>query len=142
MTKVLNHNDDGANRQSQAVLAIFQYLLGDGIEDSWDGEEYEAKIDVARWENCREQGYILTMRSKNRAKQFNAIFFEHRNSDGICAVKWTQRPTLNTPTINTADFGDIYKDKWDTSKCVPYGQVLEMAEWLINEFTKFWNNHK
>ena len=144
MSYVLNYHDDGANRQTQAALAMFQCLLGDGIETSWNTEShrYEADISLARWENCREQGYVLSLRSKNFRKQLNIAFFEHRNSDSICAIKWHQL-TMNSPTIDTAEFGEeCYSDKFDTSFDVPYGEAMQMAVWILEEFERFWTTNK
>ena len=110
------------------------------IEDSWNDEykRYEATPTIARWENCREQGYIVSMRSLDYSRQLHIAFFEHRNSDSICAVKWEQT-SLNTLTIDTAIFGDeVYKDKYDVSKSVTWGQVKEMADWIIAQFEHFW----
>lgn len=136
MRNLKNYLSDGANHQARAVLMLIQPF---NIEESWSSEysEYLAEIKVSRWENCREQGYVLSLRSLNYDKQLNIAFFEHRNSDGICAVKWEQI-TLNSPTIDTSDFGDIYKDKWDTSYSVNYGQILEMSEWITEQLESFW----
>ena len=134
---LFTYQEDGANRQARAVLA---YLQGNsGIEKSWDGDKgkYMAEPQVARWENCREQGYVVYMRSKHYGKQINIAFFEHRNSDGICAVKWEQ-VTLNSPTIDTAEFGNIYKDKYDTSFDVGYGKVVEMSDWIYEQLEEWW----
>ncbi len=141
-TNVLHYHNDGAGRQAQAVLAMFQQLLGDGIESSWNDEykRYDADIKVARWENCREQGYVLMLVSKNWSKQLNIAFFEHRNSDQLCAIRW-HHLTINSPTIDNAMFGDeCYSDKWDTNYDVPYGQAMEMAEWINDEFETFWSD--
>lgn len=139
-TNVLHYGSDGASPQAKATLAMFQSVLGDGIESSWDDKfkRYGAQINVARWENCREQGYVLTMRSKNYKQQLNIAFFEHRNTDSICAVRWEQ-VTMNSPTIDTMQ-GDEYNSKWDTNHDVPYGEAVEMAKWLLNEFQTFWDN--
>jgi hypothetical protein len=136
---VLNYHDDGANRQAQAALAMFQYLMGDGIEESWDDHcrSYMADVRVARWENCREQGYVLMLNTKDGRRQLNIAFFEHRNSDNICAVKWEQW-TMNSPTIDTANFGEDYTNKFDTTFDVPYCEVMQMAKWMKNEFVTFW----
>lgn len=139
-----NYLQDGANFQARAVLMFFQNF---DIEESWntDRKQYMAKIEVARWENCREQGYILTLvNPKSGAnEQLNIIFFEHRNSDNICAVKWTQPLTFNAPTIETAQFGDVYKTKYDVSFEASYGEIRKMSEWIKNELTQYWiNNHK
>jgi len=137
MTKLENYNNDGANYQAQAVLAM---LKGHGnIESSWNDQHktYFADILVSRWQNCREQGYVLCLKGSGYTRQLNVAFFEHRNSDSICAIKWEQS-TINAPTIDSAEFGDVYKDKWDVSKSVGYGKVNEMADWIFNELTKFW----
>ena len=41
--------------------------------------------------------------------------------------------TINTPTIDSAKFDGIYKDKWDTSYSVKYGEILEMANWITTQ---------
>lgn len=139
MTKLSNYFNDGANAKAQAVLCMLKYNIGDGIEESWNSEKskYDSDIQISRWENCREQGYVVIMRSKNYQKQLNIAFFEHRNTDDICAVKWEQT-TINAPTIESAKFGDVYKDKYDVSHSVGYGEILEMANWIADELTKFW----
>ncbi len=129
---------DGADPQSVAVKA---YLSGhSGIESSWSRErsEYLAQPQIDRWHNCREQGYVVSMRSRSLQKQINVAFFEHRNSDSICAVAWEQT-TLNPPTIDSAQMGDIYKDKGDVSHAVSHGQAFEMADWIYKALESFWN---
>lgn len=143
MINLFNYDDDGANYQAQAVLAYLRSI--DGLENSWDDDEgrYMAEPKVARWENGREQGYVVSLYNPHYNNQLNIAFFEHRNSDRIHAVAWLQN-TLNrfgeiiAPTITTADFGDVYKDKYDTSHSVDCGEASEMAEWIIQYMEDFW----
>lgn len=134
--------EDGANHQAQAVLAFLKYR-GD-IESSWNKESkrYDAEVQVSRWENCREQGYVVMLKAKfGKVRQLNVAFFEHRNSDNICAIKWEQW-TTNAPTIDTAKFGGkVYNDKYDVSHDVGPGKADEMAQWIHDELTKFWDAH-
>lgn len=131
-----DYMNDGANHQAKAVLAFLQ--SHSGIENSWDDKQhrYLAEPDVARWENCREQGYVVSMRNK-AGNQLNIAFFEHRNSDDICAVEWEQN-TLNPPNIDTARFYFIYKNKYDVSCSFDYGQVMEMANWIYSRLETYW----
>ena len=132
----INYLNDGANRQAQAVLMLLQ---GGGIETSYEDGKYKAEPSVARWENCREQGYIVSLRSSDYKRQLNIAFFEHRNSDQICAVKWEQ-VSMNSLTIDTAKFGDeVYKDKYDTSFDCGYGDALIMADWITEQFEEFYH---
>lgn len=125
MTNLQNYMNDGANYQAQAVLAFLRLYLSD--LDS-------LIIEVARWENCREQGYVMMI--KLDGKQLNIAFFEHRNSDNICALKWEQS-TINSPTIDTAKFGDVYKDKWDVSYKVSVNEISKMSDWIVDEVNAF-----
>lgn len=136
----LFENHDGANYQARAVLAI---LNSRQIEKSWNStkEKYEAQPIVERWENCREQGYVISFRVGHTPPQLNIAFFEHRNSESICAVAWEQS-TINTPNINTMDTaGTVYKDKWDLSKTVLGGKYDEMADWIMERLEAFWLEH-
>jgi hypothetical protein len=134
-----NYMVDGANYQAQAVAIILRGMIGDGLEKSWNDttKRYDASPEISRWENCREQGYVVSMRNKSYSDQINIAFFEHRNSDSICAVKWNQI-TTNSPTIDTAVFGDVYKNKWDTSHDVGYGEFMQMAKWIREQFESFY----
>lgn len=134
--QIKNYMNDGANFQAQCVLA---YLRGFTIEKSWDKDNkyYQAEINVSRWENCREQGYVFMMHNKKR-KQLNIAVFEHRNSDSICAIKWIQN-TINAPTIENANFnGECYRDKWDVSREVNYMDILEIGDWIKIQFESHW----
>lgn len=137
--KIHDYMNDGANYQAQAVLAFLRPLSN--IESSWSDElhRYTANVEIARWENCREQGYVVSLKTQDYSRQLNIAFFEHRNSDSICAVKWEQ-VTLNSPTIDTAVFGNIYKDKYDVSHKVGPGEASEMADWIAEQFTAFWES--
>ena len=138
MTELHEYLNDGASYQARAVMCFLQ--RGDNLIDaSWNSEKkrHDAHVTIARWENCREQGYIVSMNSKDYQKQLNIAFFEHRNSDNLCAVRWEQT-SMNTITIDTAVFGDVYKDKYDVSHSVKWGEAMKMAEWITEQFEKFW----
>ena len=95
---------------------------------------------IARWENCREQGYVVHLRTPKNT--LHIAFFEHRNSDSICAIRWEEQ-SINSPTIETAKFnGQCYKDKYDVSFEVNYGEVVKMADWILSELTAYWISSK
>ena len=136
MTRLEDYLQDGASYQARATLMYLQ--IHSDIQESWNSEyhTYDANIKVARWENCREQGYILSLRDANH-EQLNIAFFEHRNSDEICAVKWLQN-SINTITIDTAKFKNVYKDKWDVSHSVNFSEANNMADWIYEELKVHW----
>ena len=129
--KLFNEHD-GANYQARATLAV---LSARNIESSYNQvlQRYEAQPAVARWENCREQGYVIRLSGQRYVGQINIAFFEHRNSDELCAIVWEQI-TINSPTIDTMDAkGSIYKNKFDP------GKYDEMADFIMGELSAFWD---
>jgi len=83
----------------------------------------------------------LNVHTKDEVLPLNIAFFEHRNSDELCAVKWGQC-LMNSPTINTAKFGDkVYTDKYDVSHSTSYGKAMEMVEWIANELEEYFTKH-
>lgn len=139
MENLNNYFNDGADYQAQRVLMDFKDLLGDGFDSDYDSEKgcYKHEIKIKRWENCREQGYVLCLKNEKKL-QMNIAFFEHRNSDRICAVKWIQN--IENPTIQNAEFGNIYKNKYDVSKEVPWREYMAMSDWIYKEFEGHLNN--
>lgn len=137
----LFQNPDGANAQARAVLA---YLSAhDGLEGTYDvmRREYRARPEVARWHNCREQGYVVSMRSIHGGRQINIAWYEHRNTDSICALVWEQVTISgNPPSIETMN--PKRDSKWDTDHSEPYGRAMEMALWIYGRLVAFWEETK
>jgi len=117
-------------------LAMLQYRIGDGIEGSYKDGQYKAEIELARWSNCREQGYIAYLRNEI-GKTLNIAWYEHRNSDQICALAWEQPAFPNPITIETID-KKVFQSKWDISKTVSYNKAYKMAQWIYDQFVQHW----
>ena len=124
MNYLIYHLNDGADWQARAVLAC---LGTRGVPENVD-------LNVARYQNGREQGYIFTARVKHTERQRNYAVYEHRNSDGLCVV------VNDTHTFGEPDSALIYegmKDKWDTTKDFSCGQILECAEWIQDDISEW-----
>jgi len=130
--------DQNYMKPGPQAKAVYAYLDGyEGVEVSWDKSfSRYAPVHIAEWHNGREEGYVIIFRNK-KCDQLNIAFFEHRNSDDICAVEWVQS-TMNPPTIETAKFGDIYKSKYDVSHSVGWGCSKDMAEWIMGRLEAHW----
>ena len=136
MTNLNEYLQDGAGYQAKATLAVLQNRIsGGGIEASWSDKfkRYTATPQVGRWENCREQGYVVSLRG--RENQLNIAFFEHRISDTLCAIKWNQF-TTNTPNIENAKFEE--SGGYRLAHSVDPGAFVEMAEWIKRELEAFY----
>lgn len=126
--------NDGANWQAQVILIYMRHYEDLILEDTYNNDIrcYEASLSVGRYENCREQGYIFSLRYKGR--QRNYAVYEHRNSDNLCVV------VNNIETINTPPASYIYdnmRDKYDTTTDFHYAEFKECANWLIEDMRAF-----
>ena len=133
-----NYLCDGANWQAVGVMA---YLRSRAMEDvlndklrKWENKIKMWFIEIGRFENCREQGYIVSFSNISFPKQINYCFYEHRNCEMICVVRFKSGYTINTPT-NQMVF-DVMKDKYDTTKDFGRGEILDCGSWIVDDVCK------
>ena len=135
MTELKYDNQDGANWQARAVLGYLQsYQLFPDKVYSNENHEFIAQAFVGRFENCREQGYVLSVRY--RWYQKNYAFYEHRNCDRLCIVAFEMN-TINTPS--TKDVLDNFKSNSSSGYDVSFefGHIIECGDWIIDDIAKF-----
>jgi hypothetical protein len=134
--------DRSFNIGNQA-LAVMNYLdVSSDFLPYENGRYMGADFNTKPWYNGRERGVVVSM-SINFAKTLHIAFFEHRNSDTICALKWeTDRPYFNhpleDPNIFDIAYGGKEKTKWDTSFSVSPGEAGKMAHWIYEQFEKYY----
>jgi hypothetical protein len=135
MIDIEKYMNDGANWQAQCVLAYLRATKNNAVDKTWNKEYklYEAEVCVGRYENCREQGYIFSVRYDG--KQRNYCVYEHRNSDELCVVVFDAL-TINTPTLDMVSdaMGD---NKWNYTKAFPCGQIMECGDYILDNIRKW-----
>jgi hypothetical protein len=125
---------DGADWQAQAVLA---YMRGHifQVEDEVKKKDNWGMSFVGRYENCREQGYVFSI--KVGLEQRHYAVYEHRNSDRIC-VLISDGVCMDTPNVEF-----MWKDrgenatKYDYNKDFRCGETMECGEWIIDDMLKW-----
>ena len=152
MIEISKYLQDGANYQAQAVLAIMRAreaevrshslekykTLKSLDEDASRLFHYAAEnthIEVGRYENCREQGYVFTLYLGIDQDKHYAVY-EHRNSDQLivlCPPK--KNYTTNTPTIEQM-WGDRNRGKYDYNKAFSCEQIVECADYICEDMKK------
>ena len=134
MVKLDYYNIDGANWQAKAVLAYMQAIdVFDNLgiyNEMW--HEYNATIFVGRYENCREQGYVFSV--KYEFEQRNYVVYEHRNTDRLCVIVFDKN-TINTPNLDEVLVN--MKDKWDYTQSFEFGKIVECGDWIREDMRKF-----
>ena len=137
MVKIDIYLNDGANWQARGVLA---YLSGNWNSlttprrrpvDVELSDTFDVSVEVGRFENLREQGYVFTLLDGfSRLKSY--AVYEHRNSDQLC-VLMSKSVTLNTPSVDDM-FGN--RGKYDYDKSFGCGCIRECAEWILDDMAE------
>lgn len=131
MYNIENFLYDGADMQAQIIAIIIREQKARVLDLIWNKEwkDYEGRIAIGRFENCREQGYVVSL-NDYRGNQRNYAFYEHRNSDNICVLV-RDGVTINTPSLEYMWEGK--KDKWDVDKTFSYGEWQKCADWILED---------
>ena len=129
MINVESYMNDGANWQAQSVLAYLRALTFRVREVTTHTLITDPEIEVGRYENCREQGYVFRLRIGCEILMNYAVY-EHRNSDQLIVLK-SDRNTINTPSIDEMWNGK--KSKYDYDKAFGCGQIIECGEYILDD---------
>lgn len=131
MYNIENFLYDGAGMQAQIIAIIIREQKARVLDLIWNKEwkDYEGRIAIGRFENCREQGYVVSL-NDYKGNQRNYAFYEHRNSDNICVLV-RDGVTINTPSLEYMWEGK--KDKWDVDKTFSYGEWQKCADWILED---------
>jgi hypothetical protein len=119
--------EDGANFQAQIVALIIKSQREFILTPTWNRKwgEYEGRILIGRLENCREQGYVLSLSFNGNQRNYG--IYEHRNIDDIC-ILINDMNTINTPTMEQIWEGK--EDKYNYDKSFGYGEWNDCAKWI------------
>ncbi len=128
MNKIEQYLEDGANWQAQAVLAYLR-MTSFRVRECTKRLITDPEIEVGRYENCREQGYVFRLRIGGEILMNYAVY-EHRNSDNLIVLK-SDRHTINTPSID--DMWNGRESKYDYDKGFSFGQILECGDYIIED---------
>ena len=128
MINVESYMNDGANWQAQAVLAYIRALTF-RVREATHTLITDPVIEVGRYENCREQGYVFRLRIGVEILMNYAVY-EHRNSDQLIVLK-SDRNTINTPSVD--EMWNGRESKYDYDKGFDYGQIIECGEYILDD---------
>lgn len=139
MVRIESYMNDGANWQAQAILAYLKSHINCAIQKSWNPlyRSYDVDILVGRYENGREQGYVVSVLYQYIKAQKTFAFYEHRNSDNIYVLHTDELVGFDTPSKEIVY--DKYKDKWDCDKSFKFGEIVECGDYILDEIENFVN---
>ena len=125
--EIENYMQDGANYKARAIMCLIQGRISE-VKECMKGINKDVAVHIGRFENCREQGYVLSLFYKYQFIR-NYAFYEHRNSDQMCLLM-SDTFTINTPSVD-AMFGD--RGKYDVDKWFEYDEIVKAADYIIEQ---------
>lgn len=142
MVSLESYFNDGACPEAIAVLGLMKAEANYILDDTWNfsRRQYDAELLVGRYENCREQGYVFTIRYKGL--QRNYAVYQHRNSDALCVL------ISNVYTIGTPNVKEMWADKgenatkYDVDAQFGYAKVEDCANFIEKDMLNFLKDNK
>lgn len=128
--EIENYMQDGANHKARAIMCLIQGRILE-VKECMKGINKDVAVHIGRFENCREQGYVLSLFYKYHFIR-NYAFYEHRNSDQMCLLM-SDTFTMNTPRADEM-FGD--RGKYDVDKYFDSDEIVEAADYIIEQMTE------
>lgn len=121
----------GRNQQAMVLLEALSNEEISAPDNVW--------ITTKPYGNCREQGFVVSI-SKGFDKITNVAFFEHRNSDALCALRWEGRLHI-TGVVRVDDIPEeTYPTKWSVTKSWPYMSIADAMAYMRSVVEEIVNN--
>ena len=112
------------------VLSVNQV----GVPDTW-------YVETRRYYNGRERGFCISIRDLGQSQATNFVFYEHRNSDEICCVKFPGNVGENY--VTSEDIPEEYfKDKYSYTASWGYMEFAKVREYLVAEIESLISNEE
>lgn len=95
-----------------------------------DGE-YQIEIRCKPYMNARERGFVLEISQGIWCDPVCLAFFEHRNTDALCCIKWT--PTFPRWSYSAEDIPEsVYPDKYSVTKSWDYMDLTGAYKYVLD----------
>jgi len=137
----------GMSSQPYAFMKVAETTLPRYIEWPITDEFY---VETSRYHNCREQGFLWSMckgslpNFSDGAPQINFVWYEHRNSDRLCCVKWTGK--VKIPLDGSVTYQVIpeeaFPDKYSYTEGFHYFDFLKAIAWWADELQDWYDKIK
>ena len=105
-------------------------------------------VETSRYHNCREQGFLWTMCKgslpNSSDNQINFVWYEHRNSDRLCCIKWTGK--LQTPIDGSVTCHvipeEVFPDKYSYTEGFHDFDFVKAIAWWADELQDWYDEIK
>ena len=132
MTKTFTQNIVSYHFMNEQVLRLYDKLQRTTIE-----LPTFVSVSTKPWCNCREMGFVLSIRGSGAQPVSNYAFYEHRNSDDICCIVWEgETPISGAVTCDDLPKG-VFESKYDYTKSWKVGHDWEVIEFIKEQLEAY-----
>ena len=122
--------DTKMNMNSQAYALMHFLSTQEPHTARYQDGKYQIEIRCKPYMNARERGFVLEIRQGIGCDPVCLAFFEHRNSDALCCIRWT--PTFPRWSYSAEDIPEeIYPDKWTVTRSWGHMDLKGAGEYVL-----------
>ncbi len=123
--------DTTMNMNAQAYALMHFLSTQEPHTARFNDGKYQIEIRCKPYMNGRERGFVLEIRQGIGCDPVCLAFFEHRNSDLLCCIKWV--PSWPVECYRADDIPhDVYPDKWSVTKSWDYMDLTGASKYVLD----------
>ena len=123
--------DTTMNMNAQAYALMHFLSTQEPHTARYQDGKYQIDIRCKPYMNGRERGFVLEMRQGIGQDAVCLAFFEHRNSDALCCIRWQSAQYEHCYTAS--DIPDsVYPDKWSVTKSWDYMDLVGASKYVLD----------
>lgn len=93
----------------------------------------EVFLTTSPYCNGREMGFVVSAMATKYTPQTNFAFYEHRNCDQLCVLKWEGNTSIHGAVTHDQIPEGIFPNKWACTAQWSYGNYDDIIDWLKGE---------
>jgi len=123
--------DTTMNMNAQAYALMHFLSTQEPHTARYQDGEYQIEIRCKPYMNGRERGFVLEMRQGIGHDPVCLAFFEHRNCDALCCIRWV--PSWSREGYSASDIPEsVYPDKWATTRSWDYMDLTGASKYVLD----------
>ena len=123
--------DTTMNMNAQAYALMHFLSTQEPHTARYQDGKYQIEIRCKPYMNGRERGFVLEIRQGIGHDPVCLAFFEHRNSDALCCIKWV--PSWPRECYRAGDIPhDVYPDKWSVTRSWDYMDLVGASKYVLD----------
>ena len=122
--------DTRMNMNDQAYALMHFLSTQEPHTARYQDGKYQIDIRCVPYINGRERGFVLEIRQTFGDEPVCLAFFEHRNSDALCCIRWQSAQYGHCYTASDIP-ESVYPDKYSVTKSWGYMDLVGASKYVL-----------